>query len=53
METGFNFLFFKICGRNRAAGATTSDLEDETLEYNYNCHKKTFIDICIYHLREN
>ena len=34
METGFNFLFFKICGRNRAAGATKSDLEDETLKYN-------------------
>ena len=26
METYLNFLFFKICGRNGAAGATTSDL---------------------------
>ena len=36
METDFNFLFFKICGRNRAAGTTTtSDLKDETLKYNH------------------
>ena len=34
METGFNFLFIKICGLNRAAGAATSDLDDETLKYN-------------------
>ena len=26
MENSFDLLFFKICGRNRAAGATTSDL---------------------------
>ena len=44
METGLNFLFFKICGRNRAAGATNSDLEDQSLKYNvkslmsFNCH---------------
>ena len=35
METGFNFLFFKICGRNRAAGATTiSDLFGRDTSYN-------------------
>ena len=35
MEMGFKFLFFKICGRNRAAGATTSDLFGRDTSYNY------------------
>ena len=34
MEANLNFLFIKICGRNRAAGATTSELDYEALEYN-------------------
>ena len=35
MDTNLNFLFLKICGRNQAAGATTSNLFGRDTSYNY------------------